>query len=74
MSLRIRTLLILTLIIALGTGVAGYFARSWLIDGFRVLEDNDALRNMERYRAALSQSLEDMDRATGDYAFWDDTI
>jgi signal transduction histidine kinase len=74
MSLRIRTLLILTLIIALGTGVAGYFARSWLIDGFRVLEDNDALRNMERYRAALSQSLEDMDRATGDYAFWDDTL
>ena len=74
MSLRIRTLLILSLSIALGTGIAGYVVTSWLVEGFRALEESDALRNMERYRAAFEQSLDDMNRATGDYAFWDDTL
>jgi hypothetical protein len=48
MSLRIRTLLILSLSIALGTGIAGYVVTSWLVEGFRALEESDALRDMER--------------------------
>jgi adenylate cyclase len=73
MSLRLRTLLILTLSIAIGTGFAAYIARVWLVDGFRSLEEQDAIRNMGRFRAALNQALEDMDRSTGDYSYWDDT-
>jgi len=72
MSLRTRVSIFLSLCIAFGVLTSAFGARMWLEGGFRSIESNDAISNMGRFRSSLEQSLADMDRATADYAFWDD--
>ncbi|MDI6772445.1 MAG: EAL domain-containing protein [bacterium] len=44
-----------------------------VLDGYRALEAEDAVRNVERARYALREELRQLDTVARDWAWWDDT-
>jgi signal transduction histidine kinase/sensor domain CHASE-containing protein/CheY-like chemotaxis protein/HPt (histidine-containing phosphotransfer) domain-containing protein len=73
MTLRVKTLLVITATLA-GLLVALYIIlSSVLLSGFARLEERDTRQNVHRAVNAIQAELESLDRNTNDWAGWDDT-
>lgn len=72
MSLRLKTMVITGLTLAMLLVVLTFSLRSILLESYRQIELQDAAQNLDRGMNALMGSLENMDRTTQDYSYWDD--
>src|SRR6185503_11514302 len=71
-SLRIKTLVLVALT-TLGLVAALYLPlRALILGSFLRLEEDVALRDLDRARNALDFDLAQLETTTGDYAVWDD--
>ncbi len=71
MTLRRKTVLIVSLALLGLIGVLEAASASVLLNDFAALEANSARRNVDRAVNALNVDLAGLDTATRDYAFWD---
>lgn len=74
MKLRKKTLLAMVAILGAMTLVILGVSSSMVIQNFRQLEEDEALRNVERATVTLGRNLENLNRTAMDWAAWDDTF
>jgi len=72
MSLRLKTLFVTGLTLATLLVVLTVSLRFILLESYKQIELKDAEQNLDRGRNALLGTLEQMDRTTQDYSYWDD--
>jgi len=73
MTLRNKTLIIVTLTIVALIGILYAISSNILMGGFDDLENEDATRNTQRAVAALENEIAVLDTTLHDWACWDDT-
>ena len=73
LSLRVRTvLLVIVALVVLLTGLY-FISRFVVLQSFTRLEEKTVRDNSTRAVNALMEDIAALDRATHDYAYWDDT-
>ncbi len=73
MSLRGKTLLIITLVSAVLVVVLYLGTQTILISGFLRLEQDKTLVNLDRVLTAVQDEIQSLEREAKDWAVWDDT-
>lgn len=73
MSLRRTALILIASTIAISILILFIYSRFFLLGSFQKLEDDQTARNVVRVNEAISNKLNEMVRAAGDYSTWDDT-
>jgi signal transduction histidine kinase len=73
MTIRIKTILLLSCATAILTTAMIFTAKTVLLQGYRDLEQEFAQRNLKRAVNVLAAAQEKLFATTGDYSSWDDT-
>ncbi|NES73380.1 MAG: histidine kinase, partial [Okeania sp. SIO2D1] len=73
MSLRQKTLLLISLTLIGLIGVLSASLSRILLSSFARLERQDTRRNVQRAREALDKDIEELSRVAQDWSAWDDT-
>lgn len=73
MSLRVKTSVILVIIVATYIGLSFALQRGILMPGFRELEEQEAREDTARVVVALQREAENVDSFCQDWAAWNDT-
>jgi PAS domain S-box-containing protein len=73
MTLRNKTLIIITVTLAGLIGLLYFISQTILLSSFAELEDQGVRQNVERVSAALQDELTNLDSTAGDWAHWDET-
>jgi signal transduction histidine kinase/ActR/RegA family two-component response regulator len=73
--MRLRHAVIALFVLTIGVLVGALYAaaRTTLLAGFSEVEHRETVRNVERARDALDETLKGMSSKTADWAAWDDT-
>jgi diguanylate cyclase (GGDEF)-like protein/PAS domain S-box-containing protein len=73
MTLRKKTIIIISVTLASLILILYAISRVILLDSFAELEEQNTRRNVERILSAISDDISDLNHLTGDWAGWDDT-
>jgi sensor domain CHASE-containing protein len=73
MSLRLKVLLILSVVVVLYVGLYCGIQRLFVMPSFLEVEQNVAVKDVERCISALRREIHHLDLLTHDWAAWDDT-
>jgi len=73
MSLRRKTLLLISISLLGLIGVLSASLSIILLTGYTRLEERNVQRNLQRLKEALTEEVRDLERATEDWAAWNDT-
>jgi len=73
MTLRLKSILILSATSILITVGLYYACRAVVMRGFESLEEDRTKVNVKTIQSAIQAQLADMDKTAADWAFWDDT-
>lgn len=73
MSLRYKTILIIGVILVLSLGLQHILINSALLQGFAALEEQGALRDIQRVVNVLDDRIKTLNTTNADWAAWDDT-
>jgi PAS domain S-box-containing protein len=73
MSLRLKILLILSVVVAVYVGLYSGIQRLFVMPSFLEVEQNVAVKDVKRCITALQREIHHLDLLTHDWAAWDDT-
>lgn len=73
MSLRKKTLILITILLVGLIGVLSVSLSFILLGSFTRLEEEDTQRNVQRVREAIDEEVNNLNEAVTDWADWDDT-